>query len=112
MTTEGTLSGFQEFFLQPIIKDRPNNGGVKYHFYILHIACFPPGLELAFDIPYIYTTPPMAVTVYLYAALCTCTHPDTQGLITSCLTFLTGCLFAAVAVRGCYRIVAAMLAGR
>ena len=25
MTTEGTLSGFQEFFLQPIIKDRPKN---------------------------------------------------------------------------------------
>ena len=24
VTTEGTLSGFQEFFLQPIIKDRPN----------------------------------------------------------------------------------------
>ena len=26
VTTEGTLSGFQEFFLQPIIKDRPKNG--------------------------------------------------------------------------------------
>ena len=24
VTTEGTLSGFQEFFLQPIMKDRPN----------------------------------------------------------------------------------------
>ena len=24
VTTEGTLLGFQEFFLQPIIKDRPN----------------------------------------------------------------------------------------
>ena len=24
VTTVGTLSGFQEFFLQPIIKDRPN----------------------------------------------------------------------------------------
>ena len=24
VTTEGTLSGVQEFFLQPIIKDRPN----------------------------------------------------------------------------------------
>ena len=24
VTTEGTLSGFQEFFLHPIIKDRPN----------------------------------------------------------------------------------------
>ena len=24
VTTEGALSGFQEFFLQPIIKDRPN----------------------------------------------------------------------------------------
>ena len=26
VTTVGTLSGFQEFFLQPIIKDRPNKG--------------------------------------------------------------------------------------
>ena len=26
VTTEGTLSGFQDFFLQPIIKDRPKNG--------------------------------------------------------------------------------------
>ena len=25
VTTVGTLSGFQEFFLQPIIKDRPNS---------------------------------------------------------------------------------------
>ena len=25
VTTEGTLSGFQDFFLQPIIKDRPND---------------------------------------------------------------------------------------
>ena len=25
VTTKGTLSGFQDFFLQPIIKDRPNN---------------------------------------------------------------------------------------
>ena len=24
VTTEGTISGFQDFFLQPIIKDRPN----------------------------------------------------------------------------------------
>ena len=28
VTTVGTLSGFQEFFLQPIIKDRPNNCGI------------------------------------------------------------------------------------
>ena len=25
VNTEGTLSGFQDFFLQPIIKDQPNN---------------------------------------------------------------------------------------
>ena len=30
VTTEGTFSGFQDFFLQPIIKDRPNNSYVKY----------------------------------------------------------------------------------
>ena len=28
VTTVGTLSGFQEFFLQPIIKDRPNNKSI------------------------------------------------------------------------------------
>ena len=34
MTTVGTLSGFQEFFLQPTIKDRPNENGYSnaYHF--------------------------------------------------------------------------------
>ena len=32
VTTVGTLSGFQEFFLQPIIKDRPKTclGGFTY----------------------------------------------------------------------------------
>ena len=25
VNTEGTISGFQDFFLQPIIKDRPNS---------------------------------------------------------------------------------------
>ena len=29
VTTVGTLSGFQEFFLQPIIKDRPNKNKHK-----------------------------------------------------------------------------------
>ena len=33
VTTVGTLSGFQEFFLQPIIKDRPNKVG---HIYVDH----------------------------------------------------------------------------
>ena len=28
VNTEGTLSGFQDFFLQPIIKDRPNKQAV------------------------------------------------------------------------------------
>ena len=32
LTTEGTLSGFQDFFLQPIIKDRPNTL-LKQHAY-------------------------------------------------------------------------------
>ena len=30
VTTEGTLSGFQGFFLQPIIKDRPNKLHVSH----------------------------------------------------------------------------------
>ena len=29
-TTEGTLSGFQDIFLQPIIKDRPNKNTEAY----------------------------------------------------------------------------------
>ena len=31
VNTEDTLSGFQEFFLQPIFKDRPNNLKSIYH---------------------------------------------------------------------------------
>ena len=31
VTTEGTLSGFQDFFLQPIIKDRPNIVDIKQY---------------------------------------------------------------------------------
>ena len=34
VTTEGTLSGFQEFFLQPIIKDRPN---ITHEMYKKHL---------------------------------------------------------------------------
>ena len=30
MTTVGTLSGFQEFLLQPIIKDRPNDQNTHF----------------------------------------------------------------------------------
>ena len=30
VTTVGTLSGFQEFFLQPIIKDRPNDQNTHF----------------------------------------------------------------------------------
>ena len=40
--TKGTLSGFQEFFLQPIIKDRPNNNNKKHNCKIcvyLHYCC-------------------------------------------------------------------------
>ena len=34
--TEGTLSGFQEFFLQPIIKDRPNKmSTTKMRFFLI-----------------------------------------------------------------------------
>ena len=29
MTTDGTLSGFQDFYLHPIVKDRPNMYKVK-----------------------------------------------------------------------------------
>ena len=45
--SEGTLSGFQDFFLQPIIKDRPNkplyiiineNIHLKNHEYVLHLG--------------------------------------------------------------------------
>ncbi|GFO08503.1 chitin synthase [Plakobranchus ocellatus] len=36
------------------------------------------GLELVFDIPYVYTTLPLASVVYLFAVLCTCTSHHTQ----------------------------------
>ena len=35
VTTEGTLSGFHDFFLQPIIKDRP-----KMHFFLMFQGSF------------------------------------------------------------------------
>ena len=38
VTTEGTLSGFQDFFLQPIIKDRPKTPKIRGRF-----AIFPRG---------------------------------------------------------------------
>ena len=37
VTTEGTLSGFHDFFLQPIIKDRP-----KMHFFLMFQGSFNP----------------------------------------------------------------------
>ena len=37
VTTEGTLSVFQEFFLQPIIKDRPNSIGLQRRCYVRSI---------------------------------------------------------------------------
>ena len=41
--TEDTLSGFQEFFLQPIIKDRPNYSACVLSVYrkYVHHFCFP-----------------------------------------------------------------------
>ena len=36
MTTVGTLSGFQEFFLQPIIKDRPNKQHVLSVIFVIY----------------------------------------------------------------------------
>ena len=36
VTTVGTLSGFQEFFLQPIIKDRPNTI-LRYLYIGIHV---------------------------------------------------------------------------
>ena len=38
VTTVGTLSGFQEVFLQPIIKDRPNKEAPKAQIFIICIS--------------------------------------------------------------------------
>ena len=47
VTTVGTLSGFQEFFLQPIIKDRPNSfktlGGKIWPLVLNQPVTFVPG---------------------------------------------------------------------
>ncbi|KAK0055220.1 chitin synthase chs-2-like isoform X2 [Biomphalaria pfeifferi] len=68
------------------------------------------GLELVFEIPYVYTTLPMAVIVYLYAFVCTCTSARTQGLLTSVLMVLMGSMFSSVAIYGSYKITAGMAA--
>ena len=46
VTTEGTLSGFQDFFLQPIIKDRPKIGSSLDNFGITHKLSI---LQILFD---------------------------------------------------------------
>ncbi|CAL1533693.1 unnamed protein product [Lymnaea stagnalis] len=68
------------------------------------------GLELVFEIPYVYTTIPMALIVYLYAFICTCTSARTQGLLTSVLMVLMGSMFSSVAMYGSYKITAGMVA--
>ena len=50
VTTEGTLSGFQDFFLQPIIKDRPKN-----YFFCFSKFSFLRFLQTFFDF-FSYTT--------------------------------------------------------
>ncbi|XP_046333000.1 uncharacterized protein LOC124115884 [Haliotis rufescens] len=67
------------------------------------------GLELVFDVPYIYTTVPMAVIVYAYAIFCTKASTRWQTIATSVLTFFMGIVFFAVAVWGSYKIVATMV---
>ena len=41
VTTVGTLSGFQDFFLQPIVKDRPNNSMHSNVYVISNISIMP-----------------------------------------------------------------------
>ena len=56
VTTVGTLSGFQDFFLQPIIKDRPNKSKSKSYMNItgtfagLQLAHFTTNYEYIFNI--------------------------------------------------------------
>ncbi|GFS00558.1 chitin synthase [Elysia marginata] len=67
------------------------------------------GLELVFDIPYVYTTLPLASVVYLFAILCTCTKQKTQVTLINVLTFFMGGLFSSVALYGCYKITSMMV---
>ncbi|XP_041365067.1 chitin synthase-like [Gigantopelta aegis] len=67
------------------------------------------GMELVFDVPYAYTTLPMALIVYAYAIACTRTSTQTQTILTSVMTIFMGSIFFSVAVWGSYKIVAAMV---
>ena len=69
------------------------------------------GMELVFDVPYIYTTPPLATIVYSYAFFCTRFSTNAQTALTSVLTLLLGAVFSSVAVWGSYKIVAGMVSG-
>ncbi|KAK7496348.1 hypothetical protein BaRGS_00012513 [Batillaria attramentaria] len=67
------------------------------------------GMELVFEVPYIYTTPPMAALVYAYAFMCTRASTHVQGMVTSALTVFLGSIFVSVAVWGSYKIVDGMV---
>lgn len=72
---------------------------------------FSAGLELVFDVPYIYTTPPLAAVVYAYALLCTRASGHVQTVVTSALTVVLGSVFCSIAIWGSYKIVASMIMG-
>ncbi|KAK7110943.1 hypothetical protein V1264_014736 [Littorina saxatilis] len=67
------------------------------------------GMDLVFDVPYIYTTPPLAIVVYLYAFVCTRYSSQVQSGMTSVLTVVLGTTFTSVAVWGSYKIVDGMI---
>ena len=69
------------------------------------------GMELVFDVPYIYTTPPLAIIVYSYAFFCTRFSTRAQTALTSVLTLVLGAVFSSVAIWGSYKIVNGMVSG-
>ena len=69
-------------------------------------------MELVFDVPYVYTTPPLAIVVYSYAFFCTRFSTSAQTAMTSVLTLVLGTVFSSVAVWGSYKIVNGMVSGK
>ncbi|XP_036362447.1 uncharacterized protein LOC118765089 [Octopus sinensis] len=63
------------------------------------------GLDLVFEVPYLYTTIPLAVTVLVYSVFCTRASTRAQTYFTLALTVILGCVFFAVVVWGSATIV-------
>lgn len=69
------------------------------------------GMDLVFNVPYIYTTVPLAFVVLLYSIFCTRASVRAQTLFTIGLTAVMGCTFFAIVVWGSTSIIKGIIEG-